>query len=154
MTRGARAFEPIRSLFLARSKRPGASMQPSRTVFSRPRSVIERDQPRTRWPGGGDADRIVGWSRPDETGPGEQCRSRTLLPMARHHLIGGGERRPPLRVTSLGLLDNSQVRLLLVPALGELGLGLFVRQRRNDDNVVSVFPVRGRRHLVLRGKLQ
>ena len=52
------------------------------------------------------------------------------------------------------MLHHAQIGALLVPALGEEFPRLLVGQRRNDDDVLTLLPVHGRRHLVPVRELQ
>src|SRR5216684_348621 len=53
-----------------------------------------------------------------------------------------------------GLRHDAQVRPRRLPALRIGLLGVFVADRAGNDDVLALFPVRRRRHLVLRGQLQ
>src|SRR6516225_7912107 len=48
-----------------------------------------------------------------------------------------------------GLGGEAQIGLERLPALGELLLGLVVRDRGHDDDVLALLPVDGRRDLML-----
>src|SRR4051812_1519259 len=60
-----------------------------------------------------------------------------------------GSGRPRL----LRLLRDPQIRLRRLPALRKLLLRILVAHGAGDDDVPSLLPVRGRRHLVLGGEL-
>src|SRR6266849_3802211 len=53
----------------------------------------------------------------------------------------------------LRLLGDAQIGLGCFPTLGELLLRIFVADRAREDDVLSLLPVDGRRHLVLGGEL-
>src|ERR1700730_7337496 len=54
----------------------------------------------------------------------------------------------------LGLRHYAQIRFRRLPTLRVLLLGVVVRHRAGDDDVLAILPVHWRRHLVLGGKLQ
>src|SRR4029077_3406792 len=59
-----------------------------------------------------------------------------------------------LATESLRLRNDPNIRLWSLPALRIDLLGLLVRDRACNDDVVTLFPVDRRRDLVLRGELQ
>src|SRR3546814_8698595 len=80
--------------------------------------------------------------------PPRSTRTDTLFPYTTlFRSAGDGARRRLCPAASgAGLLDDAEVRLQRLPALGELLLRLLVGKRRGDDAVVTLVPVHRRRH--------